>query len=99
MTGLVEPCVCVAENLPAPPPVNDAPEGPFNVHAMAHTCHPQIQIVVLGEGGQVRAIDLVVQETLPVLTQVQVSQPIRNVVLGPVRQRLGGKRLCGGRRR
>lgn len=79
-------------------PVNDAPQGPLDVHAMAHTRHAQVQVVVLGEGGQVRAVDLVVQETLSVLTQVQVAKPIRNVVLGPVWQRLGGKRLRGGRR-
>lgn len=80
-------------------PVNDAPQGPLDVHAMADARHTQVQVVVLGEGGQVRAIDLVVQETLSVLTQVQVAKPICDVVLGPVWQRLGGKRLCGGRRR
>lgn len=45
------------------------------------------------------AVDLVVQETLSVLTQVQVSQPVCDVILGPVGQRLGGKRLCRGRGR
>lgn len=80
-------------------PVDDAPQGPFDVHAVADPRHAQIQVVVLGEGRQVRPVDLVVQETLSVLTQVQVAQPISNVVLGPVWQRLGGKRLCGGRGR
>lgn len=42
------------------------------------------------------AVDLVVQETLPVLPQVQVPQPVCHVVLGPVGQRLGGKRLRWG---
>lgn len=45
------------------------------------------------------AVNLVVQEALSVLAQVQVSQPVCNVVLGPVGQRLGGKRLCRGRGR
>lgn len=54
-------------------PVHYSPQGPFYIHAVADTSHAQIQIVVLGKGGQMSAVDLVVQETLSVLTQVQVS--------------------------
>lgn len=42
-------------------------------------------------------VDLIVQEALSVLPQVQVGQPVRHVILGPVRQGLGGEGLGGGR--
>lgn len=54
-------------------PVQYGPQGPFYVHSVANASHAQIQKVVLGEGGQMGAVNLVVQETLPVLPQVQVS--------------------------
>lgn len=54
-------------------PVHYSPQGPFYIHAVAHTSHAQIQIVVLGKGRQMSAVNLVVQETLSVFTQVQVS--------------------------
>lgn len=43
------------------------------------------------------AINLVVKESVSVFSQVQVSQPVSNVILGPVGQGLGSKRLGGGR--
>lgn len=54
-------------------PVHHGPQRPLYIHAVTHASHAQIQEIVLGQGGKVSAVDLVVQETLSVLTEIQVS--------------------------
>lgn len=78
-------------------PVHQPFQCSLDIHAVTNTGHPQVQVVLLGEGGEVRAVDLIVQELLPVLSQVQIAQPVGNVVFCPVRERLGGKGLAGRR--
>lgn len=76
-------------------PVHHSPQCSLYVHAMANPGHTQVQVVLLCKRGQVCAINLVVQKTLPVLTQVQITQPISHVVLGPVWKWFRGKGLGG----
>lgn len=72
-------------------PVGEFAERPLDVHPVAHPAHAQVQEVLFSQRRQVRAINLVVQEAFPVFSQVQVHQPICNVVLAPVGEGLSGK--------
>ena len=54
-----------------PSPLQEKLESPVDVHAVSHPGHPQIDVVLLGQGGKVGAIDLVVQEPGPVFGQAQ----------------------------
>lgn len=59
MDGLVRPG--------QPSPLQEKFESPVNVHSVAHPGHAQVHIVLLGQGRQVGAINLVVQELGSVL--------------------------------
>lgn len=69
-------------------------EGPLDVHAVAHSCHAQVYQVLLLQRGQMSTLDLIVQESVPVLPQVETLQPVRHVVLAPQLHGFGGERLA-----
>lgn len=46
-------------------------EGPLDVHAVAHSCHTQVYQVLLLQRGQMSTLNLIVQESVPVLPQVE----------------------------
>lgn len=58
-------------------------QRPLYIHTMADAGHAQFGEVLLGEGGEVRALDLVLLEALAVLGQVDAGQPVGHVVLVP----------------
>ena len=62
MDGLVRPG--------QPSPLQEEFESPVDVHAVAHPGHAQIDVILLGQGGQMGAIDLVVQELCSVLSKL-----------------------------
>lgn len=74
-------------------------EGPFDVHAVAHPRHAQVYQVLFLQGRQVRALDLIVQESVPVLPQVQALQPVGHVVFAPQLHGFGGEGFPRGRHR
>ncbi len=71
-------------------------QGPLDVHAVAHPRHAQVYQVLFLQRGQVGAFDLIVQESVPVLPQVEALQPVRHVVLAPQLHGFGGKGLARG---
>lgn len=91
MDGLVRPG--------QPSPLQEKFESPVDVHTVAHPGHAQIDIVLLGQGGKMGAVDLVVQEPGSVLSQAQPLQPIRHIELGPEPQRFSAKGLVRGQRK
>lgn len=88
MDGLVRPG--------QPSPLQEKFESPVDVHAVTHSGHTQIDVVLLGQGGQVRAINFMVQEPGSVLRQAQPFKPISHVELGPEPQRFSAERLVRG---
>lgn len=58
-------------------------EGPLDVDAVTQSGDAQLHVVLLGEGGEVGAFDLVLLEALAVFGQAQTLQPITNVVFIP----------------
>lgn len=74
-------------------------EGPLDVHAVADPGHAQVYQVLFLQRGQVGALDLIVQESVPVLPQVQALQPVRHVVLAPQLHGFGGEGFARGRHR
>lgn len=58
-------------------------ESPLDVDAVTQSGDAQLHVVLLGEGGEVGAFDLVLLEALAVFGQAQTLQPITNVVFIP----------------
>lgn len=79
-------------------PVCKSLKRTLNVHAVSDPTHAQIQEVVFRQRWQMGAVDLVVEKAFPVLGQIQVRQPIGNVVFAPVGEGLGHEGLIGWRR-
>lgn len=79
-------------------PVRKSLKRTLNVHAVSDPTHTQIQEVLFCQRWQVGSINLVVEKTFPVLCQIQVSQPISNIIFAPVGEGLRHKWLIGWRR-
>lgn len=56
---------------------------PLDVDAVAESGDAQLHVIVLGEGREVRAFDLVLLEALAVLGQADALQPVAHVVFIP----------------
>lgn len=88
---------CVATPSPQGLSVLQQFKGPFDVHAVAHPCHTQVYQVLLLQRGQVGALDLIVQESVPVLPQVEALQPVGHIMLAPQLHGFGGEGFARGR--
>lgn len=63
--------------------IQQLPEGPLDVDPVPQSGDAQLHVVLLGEGGQVGALDLVLLEALAVLGQAHALQPVAHIVLIP----------------
>lgn len=58
-------------------------ECPLDVDTVSQSGDTQLHIVLLGEGGEVGAFDLVLLEALAVFGQAHALQPVPHVILIP----------------